>query len=345
MVYSTLKLHIVFQNCIFSKRFGSMNSSVVITLKLIPLIVIFTVSLIGNILLARSASRKGYRKNGTNIVILSQTIADLGTTCFVIPFAMIAVYKNEWILGEVLCRLNGFSNLFFTFATLYNLSFLAYDRFLAIVDKNHRTLSREQAIKGITLVWSVALGLSFLWMELASEKIHMVFTRGFYICYLRYSHPLGAFEMFGLILLLVIGAAIPTSTILFFFYRILMVYRDHRLRTNPETLSNVAKFALEEYCRSAYTSLLMTGTTMLFVFPSCFTLFIEGIQVTKIPHSFETASKWIMWCHCIVKPIIYFYRNQNGRKIVARYFRSCSSKAESRPLGCFVKSVCDWKRL
>jgi hypothetical protein len=304
-----------------------MSSTTVITLKLIPLILISFVSLIGNILLVRSAARKGYRKTGTNIVILSQTIADLGTTCFVIPFAMIAVYKDEWILGEALCRLDGFCNLFFTFATLYNLSFLAYDRFLVIVHKNHRTLTCEQAVKGITAVWCIAFALSFPWMDMASEKTRTVFARGFYVCNLRYGHPFGALEIFGLVLLLVMGAAIPTAIILFSFYRILVVYKDHRLRTTPVTLSSVAKFALEQYCRSAYTSLLMIGTTMLFVFPSCFSLFIEGIQVTSIPHSFATASKWIMWCHCAAKPMIYFCRNQNGRKIIARYFRACLPEA------------------
>jgi hypothetical protein len=303
-------------------------SSIVIILKLIPLILIFFVSLIGNVLLARSASKKGYRKTGTNMVILSQTIADLGTTCFIIPFAVPAVFEDKWTLGQPLCRLNGFFNMLFTIATLYNLSFLAYDRFLVIVHKNHRVLTCMQARKGIVFIWFVAIAISFPWMDFASEKIRTVYTPGFYICYLRYYHPFGAFEIFCLILILLIGAAVPTGIILYSFYRILVVYRDHRVRITPVTLSNVAKFALEQYCRSAYTSLLMIGTTMLFVLPSCFTLFIEGIQVTNIPHSFETASKWIMWCHCTIKPIIYLCRNKKWRKTVSRYFWSCLPKGD-----------------
>ncbi len=303
-------------------------STTVIILKLIPLMLIFFVSLIGNILLVRAASKKGYRRTGTNMVILSQTIADIGTTCFVIPFAVPAIFEDKWTLGQALCRMNGFFNLFFTFATLYNLSFLAYDRFLVIVHKNHRVLTCAQARNGIIFTWFIALAVSFPWMDMASEKIRTVYAPGFYICYLCYHHPFGAFEIFGLILMLFIGAAIPTGIILFSFYRILMVYRAHRLRLTPVTLSNVAKFALEQYGRSAYTSLFMIGTTMLFVLPSCFTLFVEGIQVTSIPYSFETASKWIMWCHCTVKPIIYFCRNENWRKIVDQYFRTCLPKAD-----------------
>ena len=305
-------------------------STAEITFKLIPLISIFVISLIGNILLARSASKKVYRKTGTNMVILSQTLADLGTTCFVIPFAVSAVYKDKWMLGELCCRLNGFFNMLFTIATLYNLSFLAYDRFLVIVHKKHRILTCKQARNGIILVWFTALAISFPWMDLASEKISTVYTPGFYICYLRYDHPFGAFEIFCLVLVLLFGAAFPTGIILYTFYRILVAYRDHRVRITPLNMSNVARFALEQYCRSAYTSLLMIGTTMLFVLPSCFTLFIEGIQVTTISHSFETATKWVMWCHCTIKPIIYLCRNENWRKIVARYLRLRLPKYEMR---------------
>ena len=298
------------------------RSSTEVVFKLISLLLIFFVSLIGNILLAHFASKKGYRKTGTNTIILSQTIADLGTTCLVIPFAVPAVFEDRWTLGDAMCRLNGFFNMFFTIATLYNLSFLAYDRFLVIVHKRHRILTRDQARKGTITIWLIALAVSFPWVDFANENIRTVYTPGFYICYLRYYHPFGAFEIFCLILILLIAAAIPTGIILYSFYRILMVYRDHRVRITPVTLSNVAKFALEQYCRSAYTSLLMIGTTMLFVLPSCFTLFIESIQVTNIPHSFETASKWVMWCHCTVKPIIYLCRSRKWRNVFRRYFRS-----------------------
>lgn len=305
------------------------HSSTEVVFKLISLLLIFFVSLIGNILLAHFASKKGYRKTGTNTIILSQTIADLGTTCFVIPFAVPAVFEDRWTLGDAMCRLNGFCNMFFTIATLYNLSFLAYDRFLVIVHKSHQILTRHQARKGTITIWLIALAISFPWMDFANENIRTVYTPGFYICYLRYYHPFGAFEIFCLILILLIAAAIPTGIILYSFYRILVVYRDHRVRITPVTLSNVAKFALEQYCRSAYTSLLMIGTTMLFVLPSCFTLFIESIQVTNIPHSFETASKWVMWCHCTVKPIIYLCRSRKWRNVLSRYFRSFFQKGDT----------------
>ena len=305
------------------------HSSTEVVFKLISLLLIFFVSLIGNILLAHFASKKGYRKAGANTIILSQTIADLGTTCLVIPFAVPAVFEDRWTLGDAMCRLNGFFNMFFTIATLYNLSFLAYDRFLVIVHKSHRILTRDQARKGTITIWLIALAISFPWMDFANENIRTVYTPGFYICYLRYYHPFGAFEIFCLILILLIAAAIPTGIILYSFYRILEVYRDHRVRITPVTLSNVAKFALEQYCRSAYTSLLTIGTTMLFVLPSCFTLFMESIQVTNISHSFETASKWVMWCHCTVKPIIYLCRSRKWRNVFSRYFRSFFQKGDA----------------
>lgn len=304
----------------------SYPSHTVVILKLIPLILIFLTSLIGNIFLAHSASRNAYRKTGTNTVILSQSLADLGTTCLVIPFAIVAVFKDKWILGQPLCQANGFFNMFFTVATLYNLAFLAYDRYLVIVKSNHRVLSRKEARNGIILLWVISFSLSFPWMDYASEKIRTVYTPGFYICYLRYYHSFGALEIFFLILVLLIGAAIPSAIITYCFYQIMSLYREHRVRIAPVSISNVAKFAMEEYCRSVYTSLLMIGTTMIFVLPSCFTLFIEGIQVTSISYSFETATKWIMWCHCTVKPIIYVCRNRKWRRIFGRHLRFFSPR-------------------
>ena len=297
-------------------------SHVTVILKLIPLILIFLASLIGNILLARSASRGTYRKTGTNMVILSQSIADLGTTCLVIPFAIVAVCKDRWIVGQALCQLNGFLNMLFTVATLYNLSLLAYDRFLVIVHKKHRVLSRGEARIGIISLWLISFVFSFPWMDYASNHIRTVYTPGFYICYLRYYHPLGALEIFILVFVLFIGAAIPSAIITYCFYRIISLYREHRVRVTPVFVSNVTKFAMEEYSRSVYTSLLMIGTTMIFVLPSCFTLFIEGLQVASIPYSFETATKWIMWCHCTIKPIIYICRNKKWRRNFGRHLQS-----------------------
>lgn len=296
--------------------------------KIIPLVIIIVISLGGNLLLVYAVYSDVRMRTSTNFFIVSQCMADLGTTMLVIPFALFAVINEGWILDEISCIANGFFNMYFTIVTLLNLAVIAFDRFFAIVKTSHHTIKKTEANFIIFLVWGLSMLGAVPWLTLFSKRVDTVFLPGFYICGQEYVHPVRTAELATLIAQTVCFAFLPFLAIVYSFYHIIKVVRGNRHRVFPAALSNAQKIATQVYAKSAYTSMMVIVTSLMQVFPACFTMTFEGLLVVHIPYALETSLKWIMWCHCCIKPLIYFRKNRKWsrkfrdylRKVLLRFF-------------------------
>ena len=296
----------------------------IIALKIIPLVFIIVVSLCGNLLLVHVVLSDVRMRTSTNFFVVSQSVADVGTTVLVIPFACFAVITDAWTFDSVLCTANAFFNMCFTIATLLNLAVIAFDRFLAIVKSSHHTIGTNAALGVITLVWALALVGGIPWLGIFSDRVDVVYFRGFYTCAQEFKHPIRASELAVLLIQIFSFAFLPFVAIVYSFNRILKVIRGNRHRVSPSALSNSQKIAVEVYSKTAYTSLAVIATSLVQVFPACFLMTIEGLIVSPIPHDLETALKWIMWCHCWIKPVIYAKRSRQWSKKFRSYLPSVS---------------------
>ncbi|VDM83481.1 unnamed protein product [Strongylus vulgaris] len=68
----------------------------------------------------------------TNFLVLSLTISDLLLGTAIIPFAIIQEHSNDWLFGDLGCRLWLAADVWFSTASIYNLLAISFDRYMAV---------------------------------------------------------------------------------------------------------------------------------------------------------------------------------------------------------------------
>lgn len=86
--------------------------------KIIPLFLVMTTSIICNTIVLHAVYADIRMQTATNMLIVSQSLVDFGTSVLVMPVALISVVHDGWVLGENFCIANSFFNLFFTQTTV-----------------------------------------------------------------------------------------------------------------------------------------------------------------------------------------------------------------------------------
>ncbi|KAL9986460.1 hypothetical protein ACROYT_G000613 [Oculina patagonica] len=297
-----------------------MTSTASKVFKIIPLAIVMLASIAGNSIVVHAVYADVRMQTATNILIVSQSIVDLGTSVLVIPFALISVGYDGWIFGDKFCAANGFFNLYFTQITVLQLVIIAFDRYQVIVKPSRRAIDIKDAVKLTAIAWCVSFLGSFPWLPLLTNRVDVVFFPGFYVCAHQYLHDtMDGLEWFSVVVTIAIFAVSPLFLIFYCYYQINKVINLNRHRVSPVSLSNAQKLAINVYAKSASTSKVVIGTSLLQVFPACFILLLDGLRVGPIPHDLETATKWIMWCHCIVKPIIYAAKSRVWARAIRSY--------------------------
>jgi hypothetical protein len=299
--------------CEIQANFYGYQAVSIRVVKVVPLIIIIFTSLVCNGLICRFVFSDRRTLTATNIIVFSQCLADLGTTSLVIPFAAVSVVKEQWVFGHNFCVANNFFNMYFTVVTLLHLSLIALDRYFAVVRMSHHLIQQKAAIWTVVCIWSAAFVFSFPWLPLLSDKVIVGYFPGFYICGQQFLQPIGRLECGIFVVSCLCCVLCPLCVIIYSFHQISKYIRGKRYRISPtRVLSNAQKLSIDAYAKSAYTALLVNATSIIQVFPACMTMAVDGLQVIEIPRSFETTVKWIMWCHCIVKPMIYAARRRNN---------------------------------
>ena len=295
--------------------------------KILPLTFITLASSIGNAILIYAVYADVRMRTATNMLIASQGIADFGTSILVMPFALVSVVADGWILGEKFCMANAFFNLFFTQTTVLQMTIIAFERYLVIV----KPLLREISLLGATGLAASAWGLSFLtalpWLDLTTDQATVEYFEGFYVCGIRYHPPVRGLALIYVTLLILLFAVLPLVFITYSYHHIRKVIRRKNQSVCPMILSNAQKLAIYVYASSALTSKFVIGTSLIQVFPACFLMLLDGLGVGYIPQDLKTGFKWVMWCHCFVKPAIYASKSSAWRKTIRGYlqkFRFCN---------------------
>ena len=295
------------------------SSTVSKVFKIMPLTFVMLASVAGNSIVIHAVYADIRMRTATNVLIVSQSVVDLGTSVLVIPFALVSVGCDGWIFGVEFCAANGFFNLYFTQITVLQLVIIAFDRYLVIVKPSYHAINLKDAIKLTSVAWIVSFLGSFPWLPLLTNHVRVEYFHGFYVCAKRYSHPVLGAQLFSVIFVITVFAVLPLFFIFYSYYHINRVIHLNKHRVSPVSLSNAQKMAINVYAKSASTSKTVIGTSLLQVFPACFMMLLDGLQVGRFPDDVKTAAKWIMWCHCAVKPIIYATKSRMWAKTIRKY--------------------------
>lgn len=99
----------------------------------IILVIICLASVIGNVIVINVIYRDHRLHMPTFYFVVNLAIADILTSLIYIPFYIVAIVNQRWILGETMCKAHVFVISLGFNASLLTLSFISFDRFLDIV--------------------------------------------------------------------------------------------------------------------------------------------------------------------------------------------------------------------
>ncbi|XP_015174652.1 PREDICTED: neuropeptide FF receptor 2-like [Polistes dominula] len=130
------------------------------TLKILSILPIIFVGILANGALIYIIIRAKSLHTTTNLLIVNMAIADI-CTCILCPWMFLCVdlYQN-YILGPIGCRLDGFIVHALTLVAVFNLSVVSYDRLSAIVLNCSSRLTKRSTHLLLYAIWISGIGVA-----------------------------------------------------------------------------------------------------------------------------------------------------------------------------------------
>ncbi|XP_053652026.1 neuropeptide CCHamide-1 receptor-like [Cherax quadricarinatus] len=129
----------------------------------IVFLIIFVVGVFGNGTLVFMFAKYPNMRNVPNTYILSLALGDLLVVIFAVPFVSIIYFTERWPFGETICRLSEFMRDISVGVTVFTLTALSADRYLAIVDpvgKRAGAVAHRTTVAVTAGIWVLAVILA-----------------------------------------------------------------------------------------------------------------------------------------------------------------------------------------
>uniref|UniRef100_A0A8C0JF09 Tachykinin receptor 2 n=1 Tax=Chelonoidis abingdonii TaxID=106734 RepID=A0A8C0JF09_CHEAB len=110
----------------------------------------------------RCCSHAKKMRSVTNYFIVNLALSDLLIAAFNILFNFIYASHNVWYFGKEFCRFQNFFPITVMFVSIYSMTAIAADRYMAIIYPFKPKLSAVSTKVIIGIIWLVAFGLAFL---------------------------------------------------------------------------------------------------------------------------------------------------------------------------------------
>lgn len=123
------------------------------------------VAVIGNLLVCTAVfTERRLKRVKNNYFIVSLAVADLLVACVVMTFAMANDLQQQWLFGEVFCRIWICFDVMCSTASILNLCVISFDRFKHIHNAMYYDLwmTSKKALTFIASVWVLSALISFL---------------------------------------------------------------------------------------------------------------------------------------------------------------------------------------
>ncbi|KPP66321.1 neuropeptides B/W receptor type 2-like [Scleropages formosus] len=205
--------------------------------------VICAVGLTGNTAVIYVILKAPKMKTVTNMFILNLAIADDLFT-LVLPISIAELLLRYWPFGEVLCKVILSIDHYNIFSSIYFLTVMSVDRYLVVlatVRSKRMPFRTYRAARTVSLcVWLLVILIVMPFTVFAgvyTSPEHM----GRKTCVLSFPYPESLWFKASRIYTLILGFAIPVSTICILYTMMLYKLRNMRLNSNAKALDKAKK--------------------------------------------------------------------------------------------------------
>ncbi|XP_042255284.1 tachykinin receptor 3-like isoform X2 [Thunnus maccoyii] len=122
---------------------------------------VLVVAVFGNLIVIWIILAHKRMRTVTNYFLLNLAFSDVSMAAFNTLINFIYAAHGEWYFGEVYCRFHNFFPVTAVFASIYSMTAIATDRYMAIIHPLKPRLSAKATVGVIVCIWSLAVALAF----------------------------------------------------------------------------------------------------------------------------------------------------------------------------------------
>ncbi|KAI2660277.1 Substance-P receptor [Labeo rohita] len=122
---------------------------------------IVLVSVVGNITVIWIILAHKRMRTVTNYFLVNLAFAEASMSAFNTVINFVYAVHNEWYFGLVYCRFHNFFPIAAVFASIYSMTAIALDRYMAIIHPLQQRLSSTETKLVVGVIWALALLLAF----------------------------------------------------------------------------------------------------------------------------------------------------------------------------------------
>uniref|UniRef100_A0A8C1V6F2 Neuropeptide FF receptor 1 n=1 Tax=Cyprinus carpio TaxID=7962 RepID=A0A8C1V6F2_CYPCA len=156
------------------------HSLAVASVIILAYVLIFSLCMLGNILVCFIVLKNRQMRTVTNIFILNLAISDLLVGILCLPITLVDNLITGWPFDVVICKMSGLVQGASVSASVFTLVAIAVERFRCIVYPFQQKLTQRQAIITITFIWVLAVGImcpSAVTLTVSQDVLHFMVDR------------------------------------------------------------------------------------------------------------------------------------------------------------------------
>ncbi|XP_064164651.1 substance-P receptor-like [Anguilla rostrata] len=298
---------------------------------------IVIVSVVGNIVVIWIIVAHKRMRTVTNYFLVNLAFAEASMSAFntVINFTYAA--HNEWYFGLVYCRFHNFFPIAAVFASIYSMTAIALDRYVAIIHPLQQRLSSRETKVIVGVIWVLALFLAFppyyysTTLQLPGRVVCLVDWPEYTVWNFKKMYFVCETVLIYLLPLLVMGCAYLVVGLTLWASEIPGDSSD-RYREQLTAKRKVVKMMIVVVCTFAICWLPYHVYFLLDeFFPEVFEeMFIQQVYL---------AIMWLAMSSTMYNPIIYYLLNDRFRAGFRQAFRWCPCVSDGSYEGLELKST------
>ena len=291
---------------------------------MIILVFMIVTAVFGNTVVCYIVYQKPAMRSSINLLLANLALVDVLIALLCMAASFVTLATQDWVFGEVLCKVNAFCFSFLVTESTYILLAISWDRYLIIV-RREETLTPHKAKVIICLTWIISFVLSFLptigWGKYG-------YVQGHIICTLNDA----AFSYSLVFCILTI--IIPMLVMGYVYYRILCTVRKNSTKVvNHPPVSGVeTRVNKRGKMNIDYSFKTRAFLTILILFVGYFVCFLPYLvarfdAVTgrhlATTCSVEVVLILICYLNSVLNPLVYYVRIGKFREACRDIMPSC----------------------
>ncbi|XP_069460605.1 melatonin receptor type 1A-like [Ambystoma mexicanum] len=264
--------------------------------------------------LPKTGSPQETEEKPSNAFVVSLAIADLLVAFYTYPLVLMAIFHDDWVMGNLHCQISGFLMGLSVISSIFNITGIAINRYCYICHnlKYNKVFSSANTIFYVALVWV----LTFIAVVPNFFMDSLQYDRRVYSCTFAQS----ASSLYT-IAVVVVHFFLPIFIVTYCYLRIWVLVIQVRRRVKPDARPRIKPHDLRNF---------LTMFVVFVLFAVCWApLNFIGLAVAvdpglskSIPGWLFTASYFMAYFNSCLNAVIYGVLNHNFRKEYGRIMQA-----------------------